>query len=55
VNDFGRTPRFVLVGNPDGRRVALFQAALASAGLAPARVVAGNDLLASRVSLSDVV
>jgi glutathione synthase/RimK-type ligase-like ATP-grasp enzyme len=55
VNDFGRTPRFVLVGNPDGRRVALFQAALASADLAPARVVAWNDLLASRVSLSDVV
>src|SRR4051812_6243834 len=48
-------PRFVVVGNPGGRRVALFQDALRSAGLRPARVVAWADLLAGTVSLADVV
>ena len=37
---------FVLVATPGGRRVELFQAALARAGLRPARVVAWADLLA---------
>jgi hypothetical protein len=48
-------PRFVLVANPGGRRVELFQAALASAGLPPAVVVAWADLLAGRADLSAVV
>ena len=46
---------YVIIGNPDGRRVALFQSALASAGLRPGRVVAWADLLAGRGSLADVV
>lgn len=37
-------PGFLLVGNPDNRRVALFQAALARRGLAPARVVSWRTL-----------
>jgi hypothetical protein len=47
--------RFVVIGNPAGRRVELFQSALASLGLPPARVVAWADLLAERVHLADVV
>src|SRR5688572_4696043 len=49
------TGRFVLVGNPGGRRVELFAAALAGAGLPPPRVVAWADLLARRVDLADIV
>jgi hypothetical protein len=55
VINSGRKPRFVLVGNPGSRRVVLFQAALASAGVAPARVVAWEEVLAGRTSLTDVV
>jgi hypothetical protein len=39
-------PRFVLVGNPDNRRVTLFQAALARQGLPPARMLAWLELAA---------
>ncbi|MFG3407372.1 STM4014 family protein [Streptomyces sp. NPDC048142] len=35
----GPVPRFAVVGNPDNRRVAFFEAAVRSAGLPPARVV----------------
>jgi hypothetical protein len=38
-------PQLVLLGNPDHRRVTGFQAALASQGFAPARVVAWRDYL----------
>jgi glutathione synthase/RimK-type ligase-like ATP-grasp enzyme len=48
-------PRFVIVGNPGGRRVAGFQDALHAAGLPPACVVAWADVLARRVSMADVV
>ena len=37
-------PRFVLIGNPENRRVTLFQAALARQGLPPALVVAWRAL-----------
>jgi glutathione synthase/RimK-type ligase-like ATP-grasp enzyme len=37
---------FVVVGNPENRRVGLFQEALAEEGLPPARVVAWRELLA---------
>ncbi len=42
---------FVVVGNPDSRRVSLFQVALGRVGLPPARLVAYADLLAGRASL----
>lgn len=37
--------RFVVIGNPENRRVAMFQAALAQQGLPPACVVSYADLL----------
>jgi len=46
---------FVVVGNPDGRRVTLFQEALARLDLPAARVVPYVDLLSGQVSLPDVV
>jgi hypothetical protein len=46
---------FVIVGNPASRRIALFDAALAGRGLAPARVLAWADLLAGRASLCNLV
>jgi glutathione synthase/RimK-type ligase-like ATP-grasp enzyme len=46
---------FVVLGNPDCRRVDRFQSALAGLGLPPATVVAWTDLLAGRVTLPDVV
>ena len=49
------SPVFVIVGNPGGRRVELFQAALTSAGLPTARVVAWLDLLEGRADLRSVV
>jgi hypothetical protein len=49
------SPGFVIVGNPDGRRVELFQAALTSAGLPAARVVAWLDLIQGRVNLQSVI
>lgn len=53
--DAGR--RWVVVGNPDGRRVALFQEALTAGEhrRPPAVVVAWADLLAGRADLGDVV
>jgi hypothetical protein len=47
--------QFVLVANPLGRRVALFQDALAAAGQPPARVVAWADVLAGGANLADSV
>ncbi len=47
--------RFVVVGNPDNRRVSLFQAALARAGRAEARVVSWIDLLTGRDALPRAV
>ncbi|WP_103534607.1 STM4014 family protein [Streptomyces sp. SM11] len=41
----GQVPRFVVVGNPDNRRVAFFEAAVRSAGLPPARVVSWLQVL----------
>lgn len=48
-------PHFVIVGNPEHKRVALFQAALARFGLPPAAVVAYVDLLSGRDTLERVV
>jgi hypothetical protein len=45
----------VVIGNPEGKRVALFQEALARAGLPPAAVVAWADLLAGRDTPERVV
>jgi glutathione synthase/RimK-type ligase-like ATP-grasp enzyme len=50
-----RETRFVIVGNPENRRVALFQAALARARMPPARVVAWLDLLTGRDALERAV
>jgi hypothetical protein len=47
--------RFVVVGNPAGHRIALFQAALAELGFPRATEVAWADLLAQRVHLPDIV
>ena len=46
---------FVIVGNPDSRRVALFQSALACLKLPSARVISYLDLLSGRASLTDAV
>lgn len=46
---------FVLVANPESRRVALFQAALRDLGLPTARLVAWADLLAGRADLTETV
>jgi glutathione synthase/RimK-type ligase-like ATP-grasp enzyme len=45
--------RFLVIGNPENRRVAFFQQALAQAGLPQARVLAYEDLLAGRCALAD--
>ncbi|MDX2010351.1 MAG: STM4014 family protein [Myxococcaceae bacterium] len=42
------TPRFVVLGNPENRRVSLFQDALAAEGLAPALVLSWIELLVDR-------
>jgi hypothetical protein len=49
------TTRWVLVGNPGCRRVGYWQAALGQKGLPPAQVVPYSDLLASRITLAEVV
>jgi glutathione synthase/RimK-type ligase-like ATP-grasp enzyme len=46
---------FVVIGNPEGRRLALFQAALAGLGLPPAQVVSYRDLIAGPATLDQVV
>jgi hypothetical protein len=48
-------PDFVVIANPAGKRVALFQQALFGLGLPPARVVPWIDLLGGRARLEDVV
>jgi hypothetical protein len=48
-------PPFVVIGNPESRRVAGFAAALARRGLPPARLVPYTDLLAGRVCLAEVI
>ncbi len=47
--------RFVIIGNPACRRVALFQAALGRVMFSPAHVVAWKDFLAGRLQLTDIV
>lgn len=50
------TPRATtVIGIPQNRRVALFQAALAALDWSPAKVVSYRDLVAGRVDLADVV
>ena len=46
---------FVVVGNPAGRRVGLFQSALGALELPPARVVSWAGLLAGRAHLAEMV
>ncbi len=45
---------WVVIGNPENRRVGLFQAALAAHGLPPARVLAYLDLLTGIRSIEEV-
>lgn len=45
----------VVIGNPDNRRVAFFQAALAALGWPPARVVAYRDLLSGGANVAEAV
>jgi hypothetical protein len=47
--------RFVILGNPENRRVELFQSALGRLGFARAVVVSYADLLCGRASLVEVV
>jgi hypothetical protein len=46
---------FVILGNPDCRRVSLFQQALAALGLPGATLIAWTDFLAGQVALTDIV
>jgi hypothetical protein len=48
-------PHFVVIGNPVGRRVELFQAALARLGLPPAQLVSYLALLAGEAALPEFV
>src|SRR5262249_8821690 len=50
-----RRPAFVVVGNPGGRRVALFQEALARRRLPAATLVPYADLIAGRATLEQVI
>ena len=45
---------FVILGNPENRRVTLFQAALQTQGFSPARVVSWREFLRDPKSLADV-
>lgn len=47
-------PPFVVIGNPENRRVTLFQAALARCGLPPAHVVAWQALLEAPQRLAEL-
>jgi glutathione synthase/RimK-type ligase-like ATP-grasp enzyme len=47
-------PPLVIIGNPDNRRVYMFQDALAHFGLPHARAISYADLLCGRVALADV-
>ncbi len=59
ANNSGRPPssrpRFIVIGNPDNRRIHLFQAALARLRLEPATVFSYVDLLTGRVSLRGAI
>jgi glutathione synthase/RimK-type ligase-like ATP-grasp enzyme len=46
--------QFIILGNPENRRVAFFQAALRQQDLPPAKVLSYQDYLSERVALSDV-
>ncbi len=46
-------PNFVLIANPETRRVELFQQALKDRGLSPARLIAYADLLAHKCQLAE--
>ncbi|MBV9124452.1 MAG: STM4014 family protein [Planctomycetes bacterium] len=50
-----RPARFVVVANPESRRLALFQSALARLNLPPAQVLSYQDLLAGRDTLERLV
>lgn len=52
---YAKHPHFVVVGNPENRRVTLFQTALAELGLPTADVVAYIDLLNGRSHLEQIV
>jgi hypothetical protein len=45
---------FLILGNPENRRVSLFQEALAAQGQPPARVIAWADLVRSTAALEAV-
>ncbi|HEX8538485.1 MAG TPA: hypothetical protein VF664_13540, partial [Cystobacter sp.] len=47
-------PPFLVIGNPENRRVTLFQAALAARGLPPAHVVPWRALLRDPAVLADL-
>jgi hypothetical protein len=49
-----RAPPFLILGNPENRRVSLFQEALAAQGLPSARVIAWADLVRSTAPLEAV-
>jgi hypothetical protein len=51
LNEMKPLRPWVVVGNPENRRIALFQDALASRGLQPADVTSYHDLLTGRASL----
>jgi glutathione synthase/RimK-type ligase-like ATP-grasp enzyme len=46
---------FVIIGNPENRRIGMFQSALARLNLPAASIVSYEDLLAGRANLSDYV
>ncbi|NJL43486.1 MAG: hypothetical protein HC935_09765 [Pseudanabaena sp. SU_2_4] len=52
---YGKHPHFVIVGNPENRRITLFQSALEELGFPPADVIAYIDLLNGRSHLQQVV
>ena len=49
------TPRFIVIGNPENRRIALFQTTLQRSGLPAATVVSYLDLLTGHQSLENVI
>lgn len=51
----GAPPRFVVIGNPENRRVAFFQEALHRFSLPEARILSYEDLLTGRASLESAL
>ncbi|MEN8221353.1 MAG: hypothetical protein ABFS56_34400, partial [Pseudomonadota bacterium] len=47
--------RFVVIGNPNNRRISLFQAALHRSKLPPATIVPYLDLLTARKNLKNII